>query len=153
MITLLKFDVQGCNQEKFDWGIGTYFQRNQHGTNKCYPDSFWLGENHWTWGEIGESPLLKSNRQQLWEVLNDRKAGLPRYFRNLRKMVLCGYPSNPRKDVDYRVLCLIDAAQSLNYREHIVLVYECDRAHAEMIARCIEWVADELLGMSEQMKG
>ena len=145
MVTLIRFNPYECNQEKFNWYIGSYGPEN-----KWVSPAYWLGPPHIA-GEIGASPLLSVSRAELWELLNSSRVGLPRYYRNIRKGLLSN-AARASDNVHVRVLPLIYAAQSYNFGKNLYLIYDCPVEHAQMIAGAIQWVADRLQAYSDHMR-
>lgn len=111
---------------------------------------FWLGGEHKKAGanpksfEVRtghcftyQSPFYQVSREQLWKELHEWKGGLHRLFANGKRMAKYGRPG--RYVPSLRVNCLIQVASILNRNGAIAFMHE-DSDHAEMIARCVEWV-------------
>jgi hypothetical protein len=144
MITLIEFDrnqwdyqVLRAEFNGIPWAVGF----TKHLDPAPESQKFWLGEAYY---DIPQSELLAMSRVELWKLLNDQDNGLPRYFFNISKEVRRGRlrRRQPGENVDSRVCALLRAALFVVQERPITLLYEGDRTHAEMVARCIEWVAN-----------
>lgn len=142
MIHLIEFDrsehAQQIIRAQFNgipWAIG--FSPWLDPLPEC--PEFWLGREYY---DIPQSELLDISREELWKLLNDPECGLERYHYNLTRKGRRESRRIPGKGVDSRVCALIRAALGVRNGCAIGLIYEPgDRSQAEMIVRCIEWLA------------
>jgi hypothetical protein len=137
-IKLFEFNRHGYDWQEFytvfadsPWWIT--FEKWRDPFPECH--KFWLGGAYYN---VPDSWFLKISREELWNLLNDKEVGLPRYSANLNNP---RFRKRPGRGVDSRVCALIQGALTHQQGRTIVLVYEpSDRSQAEMITRCIEWL-------------
>ena len=129
-ITVEKFDRSIYDTEKCSFQIGRTVYNVSEGT---YSD--------WNDDELGCSPLwgnwrtIEELRQELWSEI---QSFMPTYLESGMDAV------RKRRRCSGRFQCLVNAAN--NYLDYgkLKLIYISNRDHAEMIARCIQYVADQI---------
>ncbi|MEG4503845.1 hypothetical protein QUA81_13365 [Microcoleus sp. F6_B4] len=130
-ITVEKFDYNKFQTEKVQFAIDldrTVFNVSE-GTNSRYVDD-----------ELGMSPLWRGKhsvteyRQILWQQIQQHR---PRYFAKRLKSFYEPYLV-PNSDIFRAIMQLAEA-----YRDNgrLKLIYITDRSHAELIARCVDYLA------------
>jgi len=132
-ITVEKFDYNKFDTEKIEFALDldeTVFNVSE-GTNSRYVDD-----------ELGMSPLWRGKysveeyRQMLWKQIQQH---LPRYLRTGLK----GFyqPLVPDSDIFRAVM---KSASIYRDKGRLKLIYITDRSHAELIARCVDYLAHRI---------
>ncbi|TAN84796.1 MAG: hypothetical protein EYR95_17765 [Phormidium sp. SL48-SHIP] len=144
-IKLLEFNRYGYNSQEFHgfWADTPWLIVFKKWRDP-FPEiegKYWLGHAYGDEYPVPKSWFIDTSRQELWKLLNDPETGIPKYNDNMKSKYLVR-KSLIGRGVDYRVCALIQAARQVRRGEDILLVYEPgDHLQAEMIARCIQWVA------------
>jgi hypothetical protein len=130
-ITVEKFDYNKFQTEKVQFAIDVYREvfNVSEGTNSRHIDD-----------ELGMSPLWRGKysvaeyRQILWQQIQHH---LPRYLSKGLKSFYEPYLV-PNSDIFRAIMELAEA-----YRDNgrLKLIYITDRSHAELIARCVDYLA------------